>query len=52
MTLQDEVWSITLAGIGGVALVFLYVISQAARQAEPARWRHGRTRSGVGSFWR
>ena len=37
MTLQDEVWSITLAGIGGVALVFLYVISQAARQAEPAQ---------------
>ena len=34
MTLQDEVWWITLAGIGGVALVFLYVISQAARQAE------------------
>ena len=37
MTLQDEVWWITLAGIGGVALVFLYVISQAARQAEATR---------------
>lgn len=34
MTLQDEVWWITLAGIGGVVLVFLYVIGQAARQAE------------------
>jgi cytochrome c oxidase subunit 2 len=37
MTLQDEVWWMTLAGIGGIALVFLYVISQAARQAEPTR---------------
>ena len=34
MTLQDEVWWITLAAIGVVALVFLYVISQAAQQAE------------------
>jgi cytochrome c oxidase subunit II len=34
MTLQDKVWWITLAGIGGVVLVFLYVISQTARQAE------------------
>jgi cytochrome c oxidase subunit 2 len=34
MTLQDEVWWITLAGIGGVALVFLYVIGQATRQGE------------------
>jgi cytochrome c oxidase subunit 2 len=34
MTLQDEVWWITLAGIGGVVLIFLYVISQTARQAE------------------
>jgi cytochrome c oxidase subunit 2 len=34
MTLQDRVWWITLAGIGGVALVFCYVISQAARQGE------------------
>jgi cytochrome c oxidase subunit II len=34
MTLQDEVWWLTLAGIGGVALVFLYVISQTARQAD------------------
>jgi cytochrome c oxidase subunit 2 len=37
MTLQDEVWWITLAGIGAVALIFLYVINHAARQAEPAR---------------
>ena len=37
MTLQDEVWFITLAGIGGVALIFLYVISQAARSAEAVR---------------
>jgi cytochrome c oxidase subunit II len=34
MALQDKVWWITLAGIGGVVLVFLYVISQTARQAE------------------
>ena len=34
MTLQDRVWLITLAGIGGVTLVFLYVISQATRQAD------------------
>jgi cytochrome c oxidase subunit II len=37
MTFQDQVWSITIAGIGGVALVFLYVISQATRQAEAAQ---------------
>ena len=52
MTLQDEVWWITLAGIGGVALVFLYVISQAARQADATQVQDGPTRSGVGSFWR
>jgi len=34
MTIQDEVWWITLAGIGGVALVFLYVISHATRPAD------------------
>jgi cytochrome c oxidase subunit 2 len=34
MTLQDEVWVITLAGIGGVALGFLHVIRQAARSAD------------------
>jgi cytochrome c oxidase subunit 2 len=37
MTLQDQVWWITLAGIACVALVFVYVISQTARQAEAAR---------------
>jgi cytochrome c oxidase subunit 2 len=37
MTLQDEVWWITLAGIGGVALLFLYVISQTARQADATK---------------
>lgn len=37
MTLQDEVWFITLAGIGAVALIFLYVISQAGRSAEAVR---------------
>jgi cytochrome c oxidase subunit 2 len=39
MTLQDEVWWITLAGIGGVALIFLYVISQAGRSVEAVRVR-------------
>jgi cytochrome c oxidase subunit 2 len=34
MTLQDRVCWITLAGIGGVALVFLYIISQATRPAD------------------
>ena len=34
MSLQDKVWWITLAGIGGVALVFCYVISQATRPAD------------------
>ena len=34
MTLQDQVWFLTLAGIGGVAVVFLYVIGQATRQAD------------------
>ena len=37
MTLQDKVWFITLAGIGGVTLIFLYVISQAGRSAEAVR---------------
>jgi cytochrome c oxidase subunit 2 len=37
MTLQDEVWSITLAGIGGVALVFAYVVSRTAPRAEATR---------------
>ena len=37
MTFQDEVWWITLAGIGDIALAFLYVISQAARQAVASR---------------
>jgi len=39
MTIQDEVWVMTLAGIAAVALVFLYVISQAGRQAEVSRVR-------------
>ena len=34
MTIQDEVWAVSLAGIALVALVFLYVISQAARRAD------------------
>lgn len=37
MTLQDRVWWITLAGIGSVALIFCYVISQAGRRAETAQ---------------
>ena len=37
MTLQDKVWLMTLAGIGSVALVFLYVISQATRQADASQ---------------
>lgn len=37
MTLQDEVWWITLVGIGGITLVFLHVISQATRQADASR---------------
>jgi cytochrome c oxidase subunit II len=41
MTLQDKVWWITLAGIGGVALVFCYVISQTARQAEATQVQAG-----------
>lgn len=37
MTLQDEVWFATLAGIAGIALVFLFVISQATRQADASQ---------------
>lgn len=37
MTIQDQVWVITLAGIAGVGLVFLYVIREATRQAEATR---------------
>ncbi len=37
MTLQDQVWLSTLVGLAGVTLVFLYVISQATRQAEATR---------------
>lgn len=31
---QDKIWLTTLIGMAGVALAFLYVISQAGRQAE------------------
>jgi hypothetical protein len=51
MTFQDEVGWITLAGIGCVALVFLYVISQATGQAEAAQVQARPTPSGVGPFW-
>jgi len=37
MTIQDKVWLVTLAGIGVVTLGFLYVISQATRQADAAK---------------
>jgi hypothetical protein len=37
MTLQDKVCFITLVGIGSVALIFLYVISQVGRSAEAVR---------------
>jgi cytochrome c oxidase subunit 2 len=37
MTIQDEVGVLTLAGIAGVALVFLYVIHGATRKADAAR---------------
>jgi cytochrome c oxidase subunit II len=36
-TIQDEVGVLTLAGIAGVALVFLYVIHGATRQADTVR---------------
>ena len=36
MTIQGTVWLVTLAGIGVVTLGFLYVISQAGREAEAA----------------
>lgn len=36
MILQDTVWWVTIAGIGVVMAVFLYVISQATRQADAA----------------
>ena len=37
MTVQDKVWLLTLVGLGGVTLAFLYVISQATRQADSTR---------------
>ena len=36
MSFQDSIWLTTLVGITGVALVFLYVISQSGRQEEPS----------------
>jgi cytochrome c oxidase subunit 2 len=36
MSFQDKIWLTTLVGIAGVALAFLYVISQSSREAEPA----------------
>ena len=39
MSIQDDVWVITLAGIGGVALGFLNVIRQAARTADAVQIR-------------
>jgi cytochrome c oxidase subunit II len=37
MTVQNEVWSITLAGIGLVALAFIVVIAKSGQVAEPAQ---------------
>lgn len=37
MILQDKVWWLTIAGLGGVTAAFLYVISQATRQADATR---------------
>lgn len=37
MILQDKVWWVTIVGLGGVTAVFLYVISQATRQADATR---------------
>ncbi len=36
MSFQDQIWLTTLAGIAGVALAFLYVISRSGRHEEPA----------------
>jgi cytochrome c oxidase subunit 2 len=37
MTLQDEIWAITLVGLALVALVFVYVVGQAGKTAaDPA----------------
>ena len=41
MTIQDEVWAVTLAGIALVALVILYVISQAPRRADATEVQTG-----------
>ena len=37
MVTQDEVWLWTLAGIAFVAAAFIYVISQAGKQADPVQ---------------
>jgi cytochrome c oxidase subunit 2 len=37
MTVQNEVWSITLAGIGLVALAFIVVIAKSSQVADPSQ---------------
>jgi hypothetical protein len=37
MTVQNEVWSITLAGIGLVALAFIVVIAKSGQVADPSQ---------------
>ena len=37
MTVQNEVWLITLAGMGLVALAFIYVIAKSRKPADSSR---------------
>ncbi|HWU68816.1 MAG TPA: hypothetical protein VN046_08060 [Stenotrophobium sp.] len=49
MNIQDEVWSITLIGVGVVALVFVWVISQSGKS--PASERQQTTASSIRRWW-
>ena len=40
MITQDAVWVWTLAGIGVVALTFVYVIAHSGKQADPEQVTH------------
>jgi cytochrome c oxidase subunit 2 len=51
MIIQNVVWIITLVGIGLVALVFVYVISQASRPADDAARRKAAHTSYVLRRW-
>ena len=52
MTLQDIIWTLTLLGVGFIALVFAYVVAGAGKPAGDAeRGRFGRRFATIQKWW-